>query len=130
GLLPRLDLARPREEELLRGCLGAGSNGIELARLRSLADDPATPPDIAAALRPWLDATVALYEALPATPDRPARLAAGEAAARALHDRLEALAVPAGSPRAGLAVRAAASLRFVADRFDSDRPFLLRTFKP
>ncbi|MBS0520688.1 MAG: FUSC family protein, partial [Proteobacteria bacterium] len=31
GLLPRLDLARPREEELLRGCLGAGSNGIELA---------------------------------------------------------------------------------------------------
>lgn len=130
GLLPRLDLSRPREEELLRGCLGAGSNGIELARLSRTAADPATPPAIAAALRPWLATMAGLYDALPATHDRPARLAEAVAATRALHDQLVALAVPPGSPQAGIAVRAAASLRFVADRFDSDRPFLLRTFEP
>ncbi|SKA38133.1 Uncharacterized membrane protein YccC [Enhydrobacter aerosaccus] len=130
GLLPRLDLTRPREEELLRGCLGAASNGVELARLGGLARDPLTPPAIAEALQPWLVLMAGFYETLPTARDRAARLAEIAAATRTLHDRLAALAVPPGSPQAGSAVRAAASLRFVADRFDTDRPFLLRTFNP
>ena len=41
---------------------------------------------------------------------------------------LAALPLEPGSPAARMAVRAAASLRFIGDRFGIDRPFLLRSF--
>lgn len=129
GLLPRLDLGRPGEEDILRGALGAASMALELGRLRRQATEPRLPPEARAALATGLDRLAATFEAL-AEPgaDRPARLAEAVAAARTLHEALLAITLVPGSPEAAMVVRTIASLRFVADRFDSDRAFLLRTF--
>ena len=53
-----------------------------------------------------------------------------EAAAKVAATRavLAGIALEPGSPAARIVLQAAASLRFLSDRFEIDRPFLLRSY--
>jgi hypothetical protein len=59
---------------------------------------------------------------------RPDIVADAEAAVLTARAALAALPLEPNSPAARAVVRAAASLRFIGDRFGIDRPFLLRSF--
>jgi uncharacterized membrane protein YccC len=129
GLLPRLDLDKPGDETFLRGSLGAASTSMELWRLHDRKDDPAMPPAAREALSACLDRLAAAYTQM--SEDRGTRsdiVADAEAAVSATRAALATLQVAPGSPAARLVLRAAASLRFIGDRFGIDRPFLLRSF--
>ncbi len=124
-LLPRLSLAHPSEENFLRGMLGAASTGLELGQLNRVERDPALPQDamsiIAAFLRKFADE----FNASTQTGLSPAtHLAKAESLTKAASAALASLPLAPGSPAAALTVRAGASLRFIADRFDIDRPLL------
>ena len=125
-LLLRLDLTRPREEELLRGCLGAASTCREIGLIFRMNEEPEMPPAIAKAVRDWLGVIAMMYEDLQGPGAAAPITARGEAATRDLYRGLAAAPVPAGSPQARLVIQVAASLRFVLDRFESDRAFLAR----
>lgn len=128
-LLPRLALDRAEEEDFLRGGLGAASASVELGRLARAGKDPAMPPAAAQAISDCLARFAELFEKLPlAETDRSAVLRQAEALIAQTRHALAALVLEPGSPAAGAAVRAGASLRFIDDRFGIDRPFLLRSF--
>ncbi|TCK30248.1 putative membrane protein YccC [Ancylobacter aquaticus] len=128
-LLPRLALARPGEDDFLRGTLGAASTGLELGRLRRLLTVPELAESTRGLVAGFLDRFAAQLEAFPAAGrDLAARVGEAEATAREAAAALAAIDLPPGSPAAGLNLRAGASLRFIADRFDIDRPFFLHAF--
>ena len=129
GLLSRLDLEKPGDETLLRGSLGAASTSMELWRLHDRKDDPAMPPPARAAIGACLDHLATAFSRLAERRAKRAEIVAdAEAAVLAARAALAALPLEPGSPAAHAVVRAAASLRFVGDRFGIDRPFLLRSF--
>ncbi|GLK72067.1 FUSC family protein [Ancylobacter dichloromethanicus] len=132
-LLPRLALDRPGEEDFLRGTLGAASTALELGRLRRLLAAPGLAEGTRAIVAGFLGRFADTLERFPqAGRGLPACVAEAEAAAREADAALAALglplALPPASPEAALNLRAGASLRFIVDRFDIDRAFLLRAF--
>lgn len=128
-LLPRLSLSRLSEEDFLRGMLGAAATGLELGHLNDLQCDPALPEDVKSIVAVFLHKFADAYDTLTrAGPSLIARLADVERDTRAASATLASVPLVPGSPAAALTVRAGASLRFIADRFDIDRPFLDRSF--
>jgi uncharacterized membrane protein YccC len=128
GLLPHLDLAKPGDETMLRGSLGAASVSMELWRLHDSKDDPAMPALAHDAVAACLDRLADAFGRLPERRSRRADiLAEAEAALAVARAVLAALPLAPGTP-AGVVLRAAASLRFIADRFEIDRSFLLGSF--
>lgn len=129
ALLPRLDLDRDSDEALLRGLLGTASASLELARLRREAGNTEMPEAAHRAITGCLACLAELYPRLADTRRAPAPLLAeAEAALSSARRVLDALPLAPGSAAARSVIRAAASLRFVADRFELDRPFYLRSF--
>lgn len=128
-LLPRLALARPGEDEYLRGTLGAASTALELGRLRRLLAVPELAEETRVLVAGFLDRFAAELAGFPeAGAALPERIAAAEALAHETQAGLAGLALPVGSKAAGLNLRAGASLRFIVDRFDIDRAYLLHAF--
>lgn len=128
-LLPRLALARPGEDEYLRGTLGAASTALELGRLRRLLGAPELAEETRALVAGFLDRFAAELAGFPeAGAALPERIAAAEALAHATQAGLAGLALPPGTKAAGLNLRAGASLRFIVDRFDIDRAYLRHAF--
>ena len=128
-LLPRLSLDRKGEEDFLRGMLGAASTSLELGRLNRVRRDPGLPDAAAAIIATFLDRFAGVLESLPdAGRSLVARVTEAEGLARTACAALAALPLQPGSPGAALCVRAGASLRFISDRFDIDRAFLVRSF--
>jgi uncharacterized membrane protein YccC len=127
-LLLRLDLNQQRDEELLRGCLGAASTCVEIGRIHRVGEAPGMSPAVVEAIRGWLRTIAKMYEDLQGSGTPALLLAQGEAVTRHLYDLLAAAPVVSGSPQARLAIRGGASARFIIDRFNSDRAFLLRNF--
>jgi uncharacterized membrane protein YccC len=123
ALLPRLALDRPRDEDFFRGTLGAASVAIELGRLAASAAHPDLPEEAARAIRRFLADFAFTLEDLAA--DRPPPLVKAEAIVAALAADLAAQALVPG-PAARMALRAGASLRFIADRFYLDRAYFER----
>ncbi|MBS7701528.1 FUSC family protein [Chelatococcus sp. YT9] len=124
-LLPRLSLDRPGDEDFLRGALGAASMSLELGRLNRLRQAPELSPEVAVILADFLNRFAAALEVVPrAGEQRAAWLAEAEFSVRSSVAALGALPLEPGSA-AALAIRAAASLRFISDRFEIDRAFLL-----
>lgn len=128
-LLARLDLDKPGDEVMLRGSLGAASVSMELWRLHDGKDDPAMPVPARDAVAACLVSLADAFARLPGRRSRRAEIVAkAEAAVATARAALAALPLEAGTPASRLVLRAAASLRFIADRFGIDRPFLLRSF--
>lgn len=129
GLLPRLALSRASEEDFLRGMLGTASTALELGRLSELKRDPALPQDAKSIISIFLDKFADAYGSLPQSgASLTTRLADAEANARTAFVALASLPLMSGSPAATLVLQAGASLRFIVDRFDIDKPFLDRSF--
>lgn len=133
ALLPRLALDRQHDEDFLRGTLGASSCAIELTRLDAVKHDPATPPEAAAAVDAFLSDFAATVEPLARAGHvtgarREAMLAQVEATVTRARAALATVPLEPATPQARAVLRAGASLRFIADRFDIDRPFLTRRF--
>lgn len=129
ALLPRLSLDRPGEEDFLRGTLGSASTSLELGRLHRLLAVPGLPEATRAIVAGFLDRFAAALESFPrAGRALPERVAQAEAVVGAASAALAALPAAPGSPDAALNLRAGASLRFIVDRFDIDRAFLVRSF--
>ncbi|WP_428032426.1 FUSC family protein [Ancylobacter sp.] len=129
-LLPRLALSRRGEEDFLRGALGAASTALELGRLRRLLAVPELPEATRRVVAGFLERFAdQLAQLPPAGRALPARVAEAEATANEANAALAGLDLPPGSPAAALNLRAGASLRFIVDRFDIDRAFLLRSFE-
>ncbi len=127
GLLPRLSLDRPGEDDFLRGMLGAASTALELGRLNRVRRDPGLPAAADAIISALLARFAAVLETIPkAGRSAAARVEEGDAVVRSASSALAALQVEPGSAAAALTVRAAASLRFISDRFEIDRVFLTR----
>jgi len=128
ALLPRLALDRQREQDFLSGTLSAASSTIELGRLRDLKSDPAMPANAGHAIAHFLDRFADALEALAGShDDRQARLAEAEAIVAELHAELASQTFES-RPASRAVLRAAASLRFIADRFLIDRAYLERRF--
>jgi uncharacterized membrane protein YccC len=125
-LLLRIDLSKARDEELLRGCLGAASTCVEIGRIHRASGEPGVPPAVVDAIQSWLRAIAGMYENLQVSGAPAPLLAEGETVTEHLYDLLAATPAFPGSPQGHTAIWAAASARFVIDRFDSDRAFLLR----
>ncbi|ADH90655.1 Fusaric acid resistance protein conserved region [Ancylobacter novellus DSM 506] len=129
-LLPRLSLDLQREEDFLRGTLGAASMSLELGRLNRVRANPDLPPDVLAIITPFLTRFAAAIEHLPRAGRNIAReVDAAEAIVHEARAGLAALPLQPGTPGAALTLRAGASLRFISDRFDIDRAFLTRSFE-
>jgi uncharacterized membrane protein YccC len=128
-LLPRLNLDKDGDEVLLRGLLGAASSSLELARLRREADNPAMPEVARAAVTGCLDRLATIYPRLADRGrDTDGLVSEAEGALAGARGDLDRLTLETGSSAARSVVRAAASLRFLADRFVLDRAFYRRTF--
>jgi hypothetical protein len=128
ALLPRLALDRQREHDFFSGTLSAASSTIELGRLRDLASDVGMPPDAARAVAHFLDRFADAMQRLAASnSDHRARLAEAETIVAELHAVLSVQMIAPGAS-AQAVLRAAASLRFMADRFLIDRSYLERRF--
>lgn len=129
ALLPRLSLDRPGEEDFLRGTLGCASTSLELGRLNRLTRDPDLPAATRDIISAFLTDFAAKLEELPHAGGRRLDVAAqAEDVTRRAYGELAARPLEPGSAGAELTLRAGASLRFVCDRFDIDRAFLLRSF--
>lgn len=129
ALLPRLDLGKDGDEALLRGLLGTASSSLELARLRRETANAAMPYTARAAITACLDRLAELYLLLAdRRSDAAALVGEAEASLAATRRCLDELQLEAGSAAARSVIRAAASLRFLADRFDLDQAFYLRSF--
>jgi uncharacterized membrane protein YccC len=128
ALLPRLALDHQRDEDFFRGTLSVASSAIELGRLRQLKSAPAMPPDAAAAIANFLERYADALESLAASrADRRARVAEAESIVAELRANLSARGL-APDAAARSVLHAAASLRFIADRFTIDRVYLERRF--
>jgi uncharacterized membrane protein YccC len=128
ALLPRLVLDRRRDEEFFRGTLSAASSTIELGRLAALESAPDMPESAARAIARFRERFADALESLArARGDRRDRVAEAEAIVAELRAELSSRAGARGAAAASL-LRAAASLRFIADRFDIDRAYLDRGF--
>lgn len=129
ALLPRLSLDRAGEDDFLRGTLGCASTSLELGRLNRLTRDPDLPAATTAIVSAFLMRFAELLEALPHAGGRRLDVAAqAEDVTRRAYAELAAQPLEPGSAGAELTLRAGASLRFICDRFDIDRAFLLRSF--
>jgi hypothetical protein len=128
ALLPRLALDQKRDEDFFRGTLSVASSAVELGRLRELTSDPAMPQNAARAIAHFLERFAGALERLAGSRANPqGHLVEAKAIVADLHGDLSALAMEPGSA-AGSVLRAAASLRFIADRFDIDPAYLERDF--
>ncbi|MFZ5784418.1 MAG: FUSC family protein [Pseudomonadota bacterium] len=132
-LMPRLDLRRPADDELMNGSFGAASMSLELARLRARLASPSLPQDARSAIAGCLERLAAGIERLAATDTPSARgrivddcLAAVDATRTALAGGPRQVALPGTAVADGTNDRlhALASLRFIADRLVIDRAFL------
>jgi uncharacterized membrane protein YccC len=129
GLLPRLDLAKERDEILLRGTLGAASISIELWRLCDRKGDPAMPIPAREALALCLDRLASAFGRLPTSHAKRADLLAeASGAVAAAQGVLASVPLTSDAPARGAVLRAAAGLRFIADILVRDRAFFLRAF--
>lgn len=129
-LLPRLSLDLQREEDFLRGTLGAASMSLELGRLNRVRRNPDLPPETLAIITDFLTRFAAALEHLQrAGRDIAREVDTAGAIVREARAGLAALPLPPGTPGAALTLRAGASLRFISDRFDIDRAFLTRSFE-
>jgi uncharacterized membrane protein YccC len=125
-LLPRLALDQQRDEEFFRGTLSMASTAIEVGRLRELKSDPDMPQDEADAIGYFLKRFADALEGLGARhSDHRVRLAETEAVVVELGAKLCAQ-TPLPGKAARSVLRAAASHRFIADRFTIDRAYLER----
>ena len=128
-LLPRLALGKDGDEILLRGSLGVASTSLELGRLHAGITDPHMPLAGSQAIAAGLEQFAGAFATLPEEPaQREASITRAQEAVERMRDTLEALVITPGTSSARTVVRAAASLRFIADRFGIDRPFLTRSF--
>ena len=128
ALLPRLALDRKRDEDFFRGTLSMASSAIELGRLRDLRSDPDMPESAARNIETFLGQFADRLESLAGShASGQADLAKAEAAVIRLRADLFAQASEPG-PAAVSLLHAAASLRFLADRFSIDRAYLERDF--
>jgi uncharacterized membrane protein YccC len=127
-LLPRLALDRQHDEEFFRGTLSMASVAVELGRLRALMSDLDMPADEAHAVWRFLKRFADALESIGGSRanDR-ACLAEAEAAVAELRADLSAQ-TPQRGPAARSVLSAAASLRFIADRFTIDHAYLERDF--
>lgn len=133
GLLPRLALDRQADEDFLRGTLGASSCAVELARLVAVVRDPAAPAEVAALVEQFLSDFAAAIARLAqaghlSASRREACVATLEETVTRARADLAKLVLEAVTPQSPAVLRAGASLRFIADRFGIDRPFLTRRF--
>lgn len=129
NLLPRLALDRQRDEDFFRGTLAASSCAMELGRLAEVAADRATPPEAAATLTGFLAGFAEALERMARSRgDRVARVAEAEALVTGARAALAAQMPAAPGEAARAVLKAGASLRFIADRFDIDRAYLARSF--
>ena len=126
ALLPRLALDPQRDEDFFRGTLSMASSAIELGRLREFKSD-AEMPGRRRRHRAFPRAVCRALEKLAATAP-----ITGPALTRLRHRRRNphrAFRGGAGARAAARSVlRAAASLHFIADRFEIDRAYLERRF--
>jgi uncharacterized membrane protein YccC len=128
SLLPRLALDQKRDEDFFRGTLSIASSAVELGRLRELTFDADMPQTAARAIADFLERFAGALERLAGGhANRQSHLAEAEALVADLRSELSAQAMNPGAPARSV-LRAAASLRFVADRFDIDRAYLERNF--
>lgn len=130
-LMPRLDLSRPADDELMNGSFGAASMSLELARLRSRTLSPSLSAEARAAVNACLDRLATGFGRLAGTDRAAARgaivddcLAAVDAARQVLGGVTKAAGGTAGAAGTIDLLHALASLRFVADRLAIDRAFL------
>jgi uncharacterized membrane protein YccC len=128
-LLPRLDLDRAAEETTLRGLLGSASMSVELDHLHGCCNDLALPPHARDAIRMCMETLADSFAKLAGhLPGQTAVVGEAEASVATARAALASASVEPGSEAAREILRAAASLRFVSDRFSLDRPFLLGSF--
>ena len=123
-LMPRLDLTVQSDDEILGGSFGAASMSLELVRLKNRIADPAFPAGARDAVAVCLDTLARDFEQLVQGESLADRVKIMDEASRAVAAARTSLA--AEQPMIALA-HAVASLRFIADRLDIDRPFLTRT---
>jgi hypothetical protein len=128
ALLPRLALDRPRDEGFFRGTLSMASSAIELGRLRELKADPNMPQNAARAIEHFLGRFADALEGLAGNhANNRIRVAEAEAIVTEMRAELSAQALEPGKAARSV-LRAAASVRFIADRFTIDRAYLERHF--
>jgi len=128
ALLPRLALDHQRDEDFFRGTLSVASSAIELGRLRELKSAPDMPRDTTRAIAHFLERYADALESLAASrADHRVRVAEAEAIVAELRADLSARGLAPGAATRPM-LRAAASLRFIADRFTIDRAYLERGF--
>ncbi|MGH2342133.1 FUSC family protein [Segnochrobactraceae bacterium EtOH-i3] len=129
ALLPRLSLVHTDEDTFLRGMLACSSSALELGRLRHLAVNPVLPEAGRAALGAGLARLAGLLATLPPPgPARDAALADGRETVQDMWAALSVLTAAPGSAEARTVLDAAASLRFLSDRFELDQAFLDQSF--
>jgi uncharacterized membrane protein YccC len=127
-LLPRLALDRARDEGFFRGTLSMASAAIELGRLRQLKADPDLPQNTARAIEHFLGRFADALQGIAGNDaDHRIRIAEAEAVVTDMRAELSAQTQEPGKPALSM-LRAAASLRFIADRFTIDRAYLERHF--
>jgi uncharacterized membrane protein YccC len=128
AMLPRLALDQQRDEDFFRGTLSAASSAVELGRLREFKSAPDMPRDATDAIANFLERYAEALESLAANrADHQACVAKAEALVAELRTDLSARELAPGAA-ARCILRAAASLRFIADRFTLDRAYLERRF--
>jgi uncharacterized membrane protein YccC len=128
ALLPRLALDSQRDEDFFRGTLSMASSAIELGRLAEFKSDSGLPQNAASALGRFLERFAAALENIAAShADRQARLAEAEAIVADMRADLAAETLESRAAARSV-LHAAASLRFMADRFDIDRAYFERDF--
>jgi uncharacterized membrane protein YccC len=128
ALLPRLALERQRDEDFFRGTLSMASSVIELGRLREIKSDLDMPGNTARAIENFLRRFADALERLAgSSANHRIHLAEVQAVVAELHVELSAQVLEPGTAASSV-LRAAASLRFLADRVDIDRSYLERQF--
>ena len=128
-LMPRLDLTKKADDEMMNGSFGLASMSLELVRLRNRIDTPAFPPDAREPAAACLDLLASGFERLPQADGSDARAGiVDEAVAAVASARADLAAHPRRPGDAGTIAlaHAQASLHFIADRLDMDRAFLTR----
>lgn len=131
-LLPRLDLTRDSDDDILNGTFGAASLSLELIRLRSRIDQAAFPADAREAGTACLSTLAGSFERLATASGAAARATILDQAAASVATARAGLAALASKPDRADAIEIAhalASLRFVADRLVLDRAFLTVTIR-
>lgn len=128
-LMPRLDLTKRPDDEMMNGSFGLASMSLELARLRNRIATPAFPAEGRERAAACLDLLATGFERLPGAESLAARAQiVDEAAAAVATARADLAALPRRPGDAGTIAlaHAQASLHFIADRLDIDRAFLTR----